>query len=140
MSVCVYMCGGIIIHVHHLSAGEGLHICAGEWGVTVCGTCWCELRYVQAFEWYVKHKHMLGVCVCVCVYALCNCIACIFLFTCIHVQTPLKLHVYVCVCAHHQPPVQSDSFECPGKGYHVCTYMALACTFVYIRVSCDLGR
>ena len=140
MSVCVYMCGGIIIHVHHLSAGEGLHICAGEWGVTVCGTCWCELRYAQAFEWYVKHKHMLGVCVCVCVYALCNCIACIFLFTCIHVQTPLKLHVCVCVCAHHQPPVQSDSFECPGNGYHVCTYMALACTFVYIRVSCDLGR
>ena len=81
--------------------------------------------------------------VCVCVYAVCSCIACIFLFTCIHVQTPLKLHVCVCVCVrartHHQPPVQSDSFECPGKGYHVCTHMALACTFVYICVSCDLG-
>lgn len=49
--LCVHVwCDGIITHVYHLSAGEGLHICAGEWGVTVCGTCWCELRYVQAFE------------------------------------------------------------------------------------------
>ena len=76
---------------------------------------------------------------CVCVYALCNCIAYVFLFTCIHVQTPLKLHILVCVCVHHQPPVQSDSFESPGKGYHVCTYMALACTLVYMCVFCDLG-
>ena len=140
MSVCVYMCGGIIIHVHHLSAGEGLHICAGEWGVTVCGTCWCELRYVQAFEWYVKHKHMLGVCVCVCVRTvqLYSMYIFVYLHTC--ADSSEATYVCVCVCAHHQPPVQSDSFECPGKGYHVCTYMALACTFVYIRVSCDLGR
>ena len=49
--LCVHVwCDGVITHVYHLSAGEGLHICAGEWDVTVCGTCWCELRDVQAFE------------------------------------------------------------------------------------------
>ena len=138
MSVCVYMCGGIIIHVHHLSAGEGLHICAGEWGVTVCGTCWCELRYVQAFEWYVKHKHMLGVCVCVCVYALCSCIACIFLFTCIHVQTPLKLHVCVCVCAR----IISHLFKVTALNVqgrvimcvHIWPWHVLLCTYVSLVI------
>lgn len=49
--VYVCMCRGTCTHVHHLSAGEGLHVCAGEWGVTVCGTCClCEFRYVQVFE------------------------------------------------------------------------------------------
>ena len=96
MSVCVYMCGGIIIHVHHLSAGEGLHICAGEWGVTVCGTCWCELRYVQAFEWYVKHKHMLGVCVCVCVRTVQ--LYSMYIFVYLHTCADSSEATCVCVC------------------------------------------
>lgn len=63
----------------------------------------------------------------------------VYLHTCADSSEATYISVCVCVCVHHQPPVQSDSFECPGKGYHVCTYMALACTFVYKCVSGDLG-
>lgn len=37
MDVCVICMEG---HVQYLNAGEGLHVCTGEWGVTAHGTCW----------------------------------------------------------------------------------------------------
>lgn len=48
--VCVCMYGGTYDYVYHLNAGEGLHVCAGEWGEVIWETCWCvRAYYVQAF-------------------------------------------------------------------------------------------